>query len=155
MGEMKMKLFKKLADKSGNAMVEMAIAGMLFLALGMGGVDFGRMYYDSITVAGAAFASSQYGAFSVVTAGDFPGMEAAGLIEAKDLDGVTVTPSYFCDCPDNPGASVGCNQTQCTNYGLPRMYVRTRAQSSFSTLATYPGIPPNTQIDMSSWMRVR
>jgi hypothetical protein len=149
------KLFKKFADKSGNAMVELAIAGMTFLVLGMGGVDFGRMYYDSIAVAGAAFASTQYGAFSVITAGDFPGMEAAGLAEAQDLDNITVTPSYFCDCPNNPGTSVDCNQTQCVNYGLPRMYVRTRAQSTFGTLARYPGIPAETSIDLSSWMRVR
>ena len=148
-------LRKRLADKSGSAMVELAIAGMTFVVLGVGGVDFGRLYYDSIAVAGAAFASTQYGSFSVITAGDLPGMQAAGLAEAQDLDAVTVTPSYFCDCPSSAGVSVDCNQTQCVNYGLPRMYVRSRAQSSFDTLAHYPGIPSTTQIDLSSWMRVR
>jgi hypothetical protein len=136
-------------------MVELAIAGMTFVALGMGGVDFGRLYYNSIAIAGAAFASTQYGTFSVITAGDLPGMQAAGLAEAQDIAGVTVTPSYFCDCPNASGVSVDCNQTQCVNYGLPRMYVRSRAQSSFKTLAHYPGIPATTQIDLSSWMRVR
>ena len=150
-----MKLIKKLADKSGHAMVELAIGGMTFLVLGVGGVDFGRMYYDSIAVAGAAFASTQYGSFSAVTAGDLPGMQAAGLAEARDVGGVTVTPTYFCDCPVNAGVSVSCNQTQCPSYGLPRMYVRSRAQSNFDTLARYPGIPATTHIDLSSWMRVR
>ena len=148
-------LWNRLADQAGNAMVELAIAGMTFIVLGMGGVDFGRLYYHSIAVAGAAFASTQYGSFSVITAGDFPGMQAAGLAEAQDIDGVTVTPSHFCDCPDSPGVSVSCNQTQCVNYGLPRMYVRSRAQSSYDTLANYPGIPATTEIDLSSWMRVR
>ncbi|MEZ5360940.1 MAG: TadE/TadG family type IV pilus assembly protein [Bryobacterales bacterium] len=54
-----MKLYDKLADKGGNAMVELAIAGMTFIVLGIGGVDFGRLYYDSIAVGGAAFASTQ------------------------------------------------------------------------------------------------
>lgn len=148
-------LWNRLADKSGNAMVELAIAGMTFIVLGMGGVDFGRMYYDSIAVAGAAFASTQYGSFSVVTAGDFAGMQAAGQAEGSDLDSVVVTASHFCDCPNNSGVSVDCNQTQCVNYGLPRMYVRSRAQSSFDTLARYPGVPGTTEIDLSSWMRVR
>lgn len=150
-----MQLFSIWKDKSGNAMVELAIVGLTIIGLGMGGVDFGRMYYDSVTVAGAAFASTQYGCFNVITAGDFPGMEAAGLADAQDVEGVTVTPSYFCDCPDNAGVQVDCNQTQCTNYGLPRMYVRTLAQSSFQTFAKYPGVPDSTAINMSSWMRVR
>ncbi|MCB1022513.1 MAG: pilus assembly protein [Bryobacterales bacterium] len=150
-----MKLYDKIADKSGNAMVELAIAGMTFIVLGMGGVDFGRMYYDSIAVGGAAFASTQYGAFSVVTAGDFAGMQAAGLAESEDVDNVTVTASHFCDCPDNPGVSVSCNQTQCTNYGLPRLYVRSRAQSNFKTMGKYPGIPDSSAIDLTSWMRIR
>ena len=150
-----MKLFKILRDKSGSAMVELAIAGLTIVGLGMGGVDFGRMYYDSIAVAGAAFASTQYGAFSVITAGDFPGMRAAGLADAEDVSGVTVTPSYFCDCPNNAGTQVDCNQTQCVNYGLPRMYVRTVASSTFQTLARYPGVPATTNINLDSWMRVR
>ena len=150
-----MKLFKRFADKTGHAMVELAIVGMTIVGLGMGGVDFGRMYYDSIAVAGAAFASSQYGVFSVITAGDLPGMTAAGLAESQDVGGISVTPSYFCDCPDRAGVQVDCNQTQCVNYGLPRMYVRTRAQSTFNTLARYPMVPSATQIDLTSWMRVR
>ena len=149
------KLWARWNDAAGNAMVELAIAGMAFIVLGVGGVDFGRMYYDSIAVAGAAQASTQYGAFSVVTAGDIPGMVAAGQAEAQDVDGVTVTANYFCDCPNNPGVSVDCNQTKCVNYGLSRMYVRSRAQSSFKTLSRYPGIPAATKIDLSSWMRVR
>jgi hypothetical protein len=150
-----MNIFKRIADKSGNAMVELAIGGMTFLVLGVGGVDFGRMYYDSIAVAGAAFASTQYGSFSQATAGDIPGMQAAGLAEAKDVEGVTVSANYFCDCPDSAGVSVNCNTTQCPSYGLPRMYIRSRAKSTFDTLARYPGIPASTQIDMSSWMRIR
>ncbi len=150
-----MKLWSICKDKSGNAMVEMAVIATTIVGLGMGGVDFGRMYYDSIAVAGAAFASTQYGTFSVITAGDFAGMKAAGLADAQDVDGVSVTPSYFCDCPDNAGVQVDCNQTQCTNYGLPRLYVRTLATSTFQTLARYPGVPETTNIGMTSWMRVR
>lgn len=150
-----MKLYKKLADKTGSAMVELAIAGMTFLVLGMGGVDFGRMYYDSIAVGGAAFASTQYGSFSVVTAGDFAGMQAAGLAESADVEGVTVSASHFCDCPSSPGVSVACSGMMCTGYGLPRMYIRSRAQASFDTMARYPGIPGTTEIDLTSWMRIR
>ena len=150
-----MKQLRQFADKSGNAMVEFAIAGMTFMVLGMGGVDFGRLYYDSIAVAGAAFASSQYGSFSAVTAGDFSGMTAAGLVEAQDVEGTTVTSSHFCDCPDNPGVSVNCNLTACPNYGLPRLYIRSRAESEFDTLARYPGIPSSSQIGIENWMRVR
>lgn len=150
-----MKRFQRIADKTGSAMVEFAVAGMTFLVLGVGGVDFGRLYYDSIAVAGAAFASTQYGSFSAATAGDFTGMVAAGLEEAKDVDGTTVAASHFCDCPDNPGVSVSCNATACPNYGLPRLYIRSRAKSEFDTLVRYPWIPSTTQIDMESWMRAR
>ena len=150
-----LKVIRKIREQRGSAILEFAVAVPVLVYLALGATDFGRVFYESIAVAGAAAASVQYGSSSHLKSDDFGGMEAAALADAEDLTGVTATPERFCDCPNNPGVSVSCLTGDCGTYGLPRMYVRARVQKPFQTLAPYPNIPRSLTIDLDSWMRLQ
>lgn len=141
--------------RRGNAIVEFAIASSAIFLMALGALDFGRLFYDSIAIAGAAQAGTQRGTFSHLAADDNAEIAAAANAGLADVDGATVTPSQFCDCPDNPGVAVNCQTARCTGYGLSRMYVRVRVEKTFEAMGPWPNMPPSTDIDLSNWMRSR
>jgi len=151
-----MKIFRILRDQKGNAITEFALASFVVFLLGMGATDFGRLFYDGISSAGASTAGSMASTYSPLAAADLSAITAAAEKELQDLSGTTVTAEKICDCPSDPGNfAVDCTYDRCTGYGLPRLYVKTRTQKAFETIVAYPGIPKNTNIDLSNYIRVR
>ena len=140
---------------AGNAMVEFAVAMPFMILVLIGAADFGRLFFESTTLANSAQAGTMYGTQSNTKSGDTAGIEAAALADATDVQSAAAVPNRFCDCPDSPGVSVNCLSGTCSTYGLPRVYVRTRMQKSFKTLGVYPGVPSNSPIVLENWMRVR
>lgn len=138
--------------RRGAATLELAVVGMTLVALGLGAVDFGRLYYESIAVAGAAETGALYGSRSPEAARDVAAIRA--LLTADAGQDADVAADSYCDCPDRPGVVVSCGAT-CSGYGEPRMYVRTRVEKRFQTLVRYPGIPAETPLGATSLMRVR
>ena len=140
------------AGRRGAATLELAVVGVTLVAIGLGAVDFGRMYYESIAVAGAAETGALYGARSPQAAADSEAIRA--LLTADIGADAAVAADSYCDCPDRPGVAVACGTT-CPGYGEPRMYIRTRVEKRFETLGRYPWIPAETPLAASSLMRVR
>ncbi|MBI1352775.1 MAG: hypothetical protein GC160_00405 [Acidobacteria bacterium] len=141
--------------RRGNAMVEFGLASSVIFLMAVGAVDFGRLFYESIAMAGAAQAGVQRGTFSPLASKDTSAIlssAAAGLSDVRDAN---VTTEQFCDCPYAPGVAVDCTTARCTGYGLSRLYVRVRVTKTFSTFGPWPGIPEETPIDLSNWVRVR
>ncbi len=143
--------------RHGSATVEFALTLPLLFLLCMGTTDFGRLFYNAVTVANAAGTGAFYGTRNNIYATDRAGMEAAARNDAKNLQSVTATADFFCDCPNNPGPSSGvnCITGTCGTYGYPRLYVRTNVRQTFETIGPYPGIPSSTVVGRDGFMRVQ
>jgi Flp pilus assembly protein TadG len=86
----------------GNAMVEFAIASSVIVLMALGALDFGRLFYDAMAVAGAAQAGVQRGTFSSKASGDTGEIKETVTAGLDDVEGATVTYEQFCDCPSAP-----------------------------------------------------
>lgn len=148
-------------SRRGNAAVELAVAVPVILAMVLGAIDFGRVHLEAMVVKNAATIGSFYGAQSVQYSTDSTGIQAAANSEAAAIDGYSVTNDILCQCLDSNGdynsgeTQVNCGDADCGAYGVPRVYIRTRSQKTFSTLGWYPGVPQTTAMDMTGWVRVQ
>jgi len=140
-------------SEAGSAAVEMALLSPLLVLILLGTIDFGRLFYDGITVASAARAGVQYGARSPSKSGDVVGIQQAALADAIDMNGVSVTVEQYCECAN--GSSVNCNSDCGVFDRNPQVYVRVRAQKTFRTLFPYPGIPHTVDINQEAVMRAK
>ncbi len=148
-------------NRRGNAAVELAISVPVILAMVLGAIDFGRVHLEAMVVKNASTIGSFYGAQSVQYSADSSGIQAAATNEARGIDGFSVTNDIICQCLNSNGdydsgeTQATCGDADCGAYGVPRVYVRTRSQKMFSTLGWYPGVPQNTPMDMTGWVRVQ
>ena len=140
---------KKSKWESGIALVEMAIVLPLLLLLLLGTIDFGRVFYQAVTVANVARAGASYGSLDEARSKDLSGIQQAALQEAQDIDGVSVMVERFCQCAD--GSPMNCDGV-CPE-GVPRIYVKVIAAKTFRTIVPYPGIPDPVNIDREVIMR--
>lgn len=147
--------------RRGNAAVEMAIAVPVLMAMVFGAIDFGRVHFEAMVVKNATAIGSFYGAQSMQYATNSTGIQAAATGDAGGVDGFSVTNDILCQCLnangdfDSGATQASCGTADCGAYGVPRVYVRTRAQNTFSTLGWYPGVPQDTAMDMTGWVRVQ
>jgi Flp pilus assembly protein TadG len=132
--------------ESGTSVVEFAVVLPLLALVLTGLIDFGRYTYDGILAANAARAAVQYGAQNLEKAADTAGMQSAGLTDAKNLSGLTVTATPYCVINGSVAAS-------CTAAGAVA-YVKVVASGVFSPLVKYPGVPSSVTVTGSAIMRV-
>src|SRR5262245_23047054 len=98
------------------------------LVLCVGAMDFARVMYAGIEIAGAARAGAQYGAYTPGHSGDTDGMVQAAKNDATDLgNSVTASASNFCVCSGN---TVACTTT-CSGTA-PNGYVSVTANYTFT-----------------------
>ena len=147
--------------RRGNAILEMAIAVPVLLAMVFGAIDFGRVHLEAMVVKNASTIGSFYGAQSVQYSTDSAGIQAAATGETGGIEGYSVTNDIVCQCLNANGdydsgvTEATCGDADCGLYGVPRVYVRTRSQKTFSTLGWYPGVPQSTTMDVTGWVRVQ
>jgi len=138
-------------DRTGTSFIETALMFPVMLLLCCGAMDFSRVVYAGIEVAGAARAGVQYGALTPGHSGDTAGMAQAALNDAADLGtSVTATAANFCSCSHS---TVDCT----TSCGLvpPDGYVSVTANYTFNTLLKYPGLPKTVALSRTAKMRVQ
>ncbi|HTW62406.1 MAG TPA: TadE/TadG family type IV pilus assembly protein [Terracidiphilus sp.] len=150
-----MKLEKRihlLRDERGASLVEMAALLPLFLLLLFGAIDFGRAYYLTIEVAGAAHAAAAYGAQNPT---DVTGMRNAAN---NDAPGVTLTfanstPSYGCECSDGTSYSASCSTAPSCS-GTTEVYrVNVTVSATYSPLFPWPRVPSSMSFTSTASMR--
>ncbi len=148
-----------LRDTRAAAMTEFALTFPLLLLLCLGATDFGRLFFDAVTIANAAATGAFFGAQNNVNFARHSTMADRAIEDAKNLDYVTATATSFCECPGSPPTVISCgeatNRLACGDYGFPRAYVRADIDHTFQTIVNYPGIPNQTQLDRSAYMRVQ
>lgn len=143
-------------ERTGSIMVEAALVIPLTFMLCVGAADFARLFYHAVTAKGASSGAALYGAQKDLTSGDIAGMQARATADSGNLTGVTATPTQVCQCPGgSPFPCADYNETTCSGYGEPRVYVRVQVDQTFTTLGRYIGIPSQTNIREASWMRAK
>jgi hypothetical protein len=136
-------------------MLEFAVAIPVMVMLGIGVVDFGRAFFTGIRVASAVRAAAQYGGTDGVTsATNSAAIIAAAREDAEDAT-LSVTPSYFCKCPD--GSSPNCLTGSCPGYGdgTVELFVKVSAVKSVSFIFHYPGLPSSLTYRDSAVIRAQ
>ncbi len=118
----------------GQSLVELALVLPLLMLVILGAIDFGRVFYASMTVAGAARNGAQYASENPT---DTTGIQSAALDDAGSLD---PAPTVTVSGPTSDG-----------NGGE---YVRVQVDHEFSTLIPWPGLPSSIEISRAVTMRV-
>jgi Flp pilus assembly protein TadG len=129
-------LIRKHPPRKAVATVEMAFIAPLLAFLFLIAVDYGRIYYHSVTFASAARNGAMYGSGRPERATDLDGIRNAVL-----EDTANITPS-----PDV--TSTTGNDAE----GHP--YVEVTISYTFHTLTRYPGLPEAVFVQRTARMRV-
>jgi Flp pilus assembly protein TadG len=120
------------------SLVEFALVFPVLLVLALAAVDYGRAYFDYISVTNAARNGASYASTGAEAPSDTAGIRSAVLNEmgdVQDKDSVVVTVATGTD-------SSG------------KMYAKVTVQHTFSTIFSWPGLPTSVPIQRSVLMRV-
>ncbi len=139
-------------SRAGSAIVELALVLPMLMLILVGTIDFGRLFFEAVTVVDAARAGVQYGSRSNTFSGDYDGMKAAADDNARDLDATTPSAVRFCKCEN--GNDVDCVTGTCAE-GVPQVYVRVEIQKTFDVMVGLPGIPSTTALTRQATFRVQ
>ncbi len=146
---------KKQANRHGlrgNTLFEFAFVAPVLLLLLFGTMDFARVFFTGIAVSSAARAGALYGAQSMAKSTDISGMQTAAVAEAPDVRNLSAVARQWCQCVD--GSIVGCSPTACPSRKT-MAYVEVTVTAPFQTVAPYPGVPSNLNINSKVTMRAR
>jgi hypothetical protein len=135
---------------SGQTVVELALLLPLLLVLCIGVIEIGRYAYFDILISNAARAGAQYGAQSVIQAGDRNGIETAARNDG--LRGMTVDVSRECACP---GGGPGACPTGAPACADQQVYVEVTASDTYDSLFGFRWLPIPKQMSLSSTVKMR
>ena len=154
---------KRCKTSRGAVIVEFALTLPLLLGLCMAATDFGRLFYNAVTVANAAGVGAFYGARDGLLAGDDSGQQERALDEMRnitapaDSEPVYVLGERWCNCPG--GASFDCDELAVVvcggGYGAGRAYVKVTVRQPFPSFAPWPILPSNTIVAKTAFQRVQ
>ena len=130
-------------NDDGSSLIEVAMVLPVLILLLLGIVDFGRAFYLSNEVAGAAHAGAIYGTQYPT---DITGMETAAADNAPDVSNLATTASYGCECSDGTGQSASCSAAPSCSSNLV-YYAKVKASASYTPWLPWPGIPSMTLSD--------
>jgi Flp pilus assembly protein TadG len=145
--------FHLLRNEDGASLVELSLVFPIFVLLLLGSVDFGRAYYLSTEVAGAAHAGALYGARNPT---DTAGMTTAAQDDAPDVSTLSVqTPTYGCECADGSSYSANCATTpsSCPNSIGTVYVVKVTTSAVYTPLLKFPGFNNNVTFYSFASMR--
>ena len=129
-------------SRDGAALAEMAIVFPVLLLLLIGVVDYGRLYYTSITVANAARAGAEYGAHSSEASVNFSAMKSFAQGDGQEAGTLTLAARNYCQCAGAANASC----TACTGGVAPDVFVEVTASKMVKMLLRFPGLPDSISI---------
>jgi Flp pilus assembly protein TadG len=122
--------------RRGLAAVELAIMLPFLVFIFVAGFDFARIFYFQVTVTNCARNGAWYGQLDATHAADTSGIQAAAQADASNL---------------NPLPKI--DSTTWTD-AKSVQWVKVTATYTFSTVVSWPGIPPSVTLVRSCQMRV-
>lgn len=141
------------SDKASSA-IEFALLAPVLLFFLIAALDFGLGMARSMAVAWAVQAGAQYASMHQF---DQTAIKAA-VQSASQINDFTFSPqpTQFCGCADSSSAlrTVSCTTT-CSNGKTAGTYVSVTAQSLYSTLFSYPGLPATFTLSASATVRIK
>jgi Flp pilus assembly protein TadG len=145
---------KLLRSEKGASVVEFALLAPVMIFLLVGLIEIGRFTFFAILAANAARTGALYGAQTLHTADDGPGMtqyaenDGQNFIQWK-------TPIATALCSVSGGAPAPCVPS--SGGGPPTntiYYVQVQVTGQYSTIFNYPGIPNPVTVTGNSLQRV-
>ena len=148
--------FRRLRrSEAGQSLLEMALATPFLLSMLLGAIEMGRMFYLGIEVRNAARAGVAYGAQTTTTAANSTGITQAAQNDAPDISALSVTPTTYCQCSNNPGTNVTCNPNPCSGSGVRQiLFVEVQTSAQFQTWTHFPGVHSPYTLTGQAIMRV-
>jgi Flp pilus assembly protein TadG len=156
--------YRKLRRSRGSALVEAALLMPLLFLMLCGTMDFGRIFYTGMAIAGAARAGVQFASFTPGYTGNFGGIEQAAKDDAANQGlaaaSISVTARTFCQCVGNTSTTLTYNECRITTCTVgaddkPPSYSEVTVAYTFTTLLNWPGIPSTSNISRTARMRVQ
>jgi Flp pilus assembly protein TadG len=147
----KLNRFHLLRDEQGASLVELAFVLPLFPLLLCGALDFGRAFYLSVEVVGAAQAAAAYGSQNPT---DTAGMQNAALDDAPDVPNLSAgTPTSGCECLDGSHYGAVCPTTATCGGNNTVQRVNVTVTGTYSPLIPWPGVPSSMSLSSTASMR--
>ena len=147
----KLNRFHLLRDEQGASLVELAFVLPLFPLLLCGALDFGRAFYLSVEVVGAAQAAAAYGSQNPT---DIAGMQNAALDDAPDVPNLSAgTPTSGCECLDGSHYGAVCPTTGTCGGNNTVQRVNVTVTGTYSPLIPWPGVPATMSLSSTASMR--
>ncbi len=144
---------KTSKNNRGTASVEMALMVPLLVIVALGAVDLGKIFYDVVSVTGAARAGLSYGSLDEGKSQDYTKITEYATADAYNVaNGISLEVGQVCKC--NDGSEIDCETGSCSE-GASRLYSKVSASKTFETSLPYPGIPSSFEITRESYMRAR
>jgi Flp pilus assembly protein TadG len=143
--------FHPLRGEQGASLLELAFVLPLFLVLLFGAIDFGRAYYLSMEIAGAAHAAVMYGAQNPT---DTTGMQTAAQDDAPNVPNLSVgAAATGCECSDGTSYSASCSVKPLCSTNTEVIRVNITVSGTYKPLFPWPGIPSSMSLSSSASMR--
>jgi Flp pilus assembly protein TadG len=144
--------WRYLADRRGNAAIELALLAPPLTLMLVGTADYGLGLYRQMQVQNAAQAGAEY-----ALKNGFSPTAIGGAVTSATPLGVSASPAPVesCGCPTGTAiSSATCNST-CANGQKAGVYVTVGAQTTYTTIIPYPGIPNSYTLTASSTVRIQ
>jgi Flp pilus assembly protein TadG len=140
-----------LRAEQGDALIEVAVGISICIALLLGAAECGRLAYAGIEVSNAAHTGAEYGAQSRTYAADTANITAAAIQDASNIQGMTATATYFCQCSD--GTTSTCAPTDCSASRIIT-YVQVNTSATVDPQVYLPGLSKGYTLTGKAVMRV-
>ena len=139
----------------GQSAVELAGSMAILSILLVLACDFGRMYYAYVTVSDAARAGAQFGAQSLVTAANVPGITAAVTNDAANISPASGSPTVSqCTCSSVTSVVSVCPSSYNCSDNPQATWVTVSVSAPFTTLMGYPGLSNPVTLTNTAQMQV-
>ena len=139
----------------GQSAVELAGSMAILSILLVLACDFGRMFYAYVAVSDAARAGAQFGAQSLVTAANVPGIRAAVTNDSTNISLASGSPSITqCTCVSTSTVVGICASSYNCSTNPGATWVTVSVSSPFRTLLRYPGLSNPVTLSKTAQIQV-
>jgi Flp pilus assembly protein TadG len=147
-GRVRRTLVRLHRSSSGAAALELAVVFPILVVVIIGAVEYGRVFYTSVTVANAARAGAEWGSQAPNQYGDTVGMRIFAQQDGNDAGNLSISANRVCKC--GTSADPGCGA--CASLA-PDVFIDVTATKKLAMLLKYPGLPDTVTIARKATFR--